>query len=173
MEHLTEDRNLETPKGITKELDSLTWSFLDSAANQESFEKYNMLLQKLSSLSWLQDSHIFQTDDVKVQVNKNGSIINLNSVGLEFWEYLDFGPVGGQKEFSVTSYRRDFEFESSAYLHVSSPDRLINNYKSCNFGSISKLNLSTVDTRPDLEPVTNGVMLMVRICHSIMLATAR
>lgn len=159
LEHLTEDRNLETPKGITKELDSLTWSFLDSAANQESFEKYNMLLQKLSSLSWLQDSHIFQTDDVKVQVNKNGSIINLNSVGLEFWEYLDFGPVGGQKNFQLLAIGETSEFESSAYLHEFT-DRLINNYKSCNFGSISKLNLSTVDTRPDLEPVTNGVMLM-------------
>ncbi|KAG5416926.1 SSN2 [Candida metapsilosis] len=153
------DEKPETPKGITKELDLITWDFSDSATNKKNFEIYCELMNKLNSFPGSMECCIFKTDDVKVQVNKNGSIINLNSVGVKFWDYLDFDPVGGKKDFQLLAIGEASEYDSSSYLRGFT-DRLINNYKSCNFGSISRLNLSTVDTRPDLEPVTNGVMLM-------------
>ncbi|KAI5953805.1 SSN2 [Candida margitis] len=159
LEHFTDIENSDNPKGIMKELDTITWNSSGSTTNQNSFEKYNHLVQKLNAFSRPTEDNLFKTRDVKVHVNKNGSLINLNSVGLEFWNYLDFGPVGGHKNFQMLAIGESSEYESSSYLHTFT-DRLINNYTSCNFGSVSRLNLSTVDTRPDLDPVTDGVMLV-------------
>ena len=39
-------------------------------------------------------------------------------------------------------------------------DQIIQNYKECNFGTISKVNLSTVETRSDLEPISDGLVLV-------------
>lgn len=157
LEQITHHESPKTRRRIKKELDSLTWNFLDGTTSQADFEKYSNLLQEFNSFPSSTDVSIFKTKEVKVKVNKNGSLIKLNCVGLDFWSYLDFSPVGGQRDFQMLAIGETSGFESSSYLHKLT-DRLISNYKSCNFGSISKLNLSTVDTRPDLEPVSDGVM---------------
>lgn len=88
---------LLNPKSQLQKLNSLTWNFIDD--KPEPFARYRQIIKLLPSRS--DDDHVFVLSDNKAKVLKHNEIINLNSVGLRFWNYLKFGPVNGPKKVQV------------------------------------------------------------------------
>ncbi|OBA20797.1 hypothetical protein METBIDRAFT_205895 [Metschnikowia bicuspidata var. bicuspidata NRRL YB-4993] len=104
-------------------------------------------------------------DEVKVQVCKNQKdIINLNILGTRFWKYFNFSPINGPKKFQVlmlteNHLRHDKHF-SNTCGDAEFLDMLKYNYMDMRLGSVKTLNLQTFETRPDLEGISNGILMI-------------
>lgn len=143
--------------------------FSSSTNNRDSFNAYKNIVNDLNeSLEQkVEDSAVFMLNDVKTKVLKNNdNIVNLNYVGVRFWKYLNFRPVNGPKRFQVLLISENDLHISNGNLYdeinLGFLDLLKNSYKENHLGSIKKLNLQTSDTRPDLEGISNGIMLVDR-----------
>ncbi|ABN64267.2 component of DNA-directed RNA polymerase II holoenzyme [Scheffersomyces stipitis CBS 6054] len=154
-----DDDNILNPKSQYKKLKSIEWDALtENTKNKENFEKYKLIVNKLNSSVSTKDEVYFKLPIIKARVLKHNNILNLNNLAINFWKYMNFSPIKSTKHFQVllisenngngTSFLREFL------------DLLIYNYKECNLGHISKVNLSTVETRPDLENINDGILLV-------------
>lgn len=166
LDNITND-DILNPESSTKDLNTIYWDSLypELKENQEQFGSYRELVNVSESQvdKKTDDSSVFSLNEVKAKVYKNGDdIVNLNFVGVKFWNYLNFSPVNGPKRFHVLLISehdmRNTGTIDSIYLDFL--DLLKNNYKEGQFGAIKKLNLQTSETRPDLEGINNGLMLV-------------
>lgn len=154
-----EDESYADPKTLYKKLKSIEWDSFDvNNENKLKFEKYKEIIGKLNLGNSINDDDYFKLPVVKTRVLKNGNILNLNNVGLEFWKYLNFAPVKKQKNFQILLIA-EANGSSSSYASEFLA-QLVQNYKESNFGTISKVNLSTVETRADLDPISDGLVLI-------------
>ncbi|RCK55422.1 Mediator of RNA polymerase II transcription subunit 13 [Candida viswanathii] len=154
-----EDESFADPKTLYKKLKSLEWDSFDlSNQNKTKFEKYKDTIEKLNAGNTINDDDYFKLPVVKIRVLKNNNIVNLNNVGLDFWKYLNFAPVKKPKNFQILLIAETQGISSSYASEFL--DQLVQNYKESNFGTISKVNLSTVETRTDLDPISDGLVLI-------------
>ncbi|CUM66412.1 uncharacterized protein PRCAT00004076001 [Priceomyces carsonii] len=145
----TSDRNTKV-----KRLNNIEWnSFNLTTRNNENFEEYSTLMKEIVESLAIEDETFFRLPASKIRVHKNDAIINLSSTGVNFWKYLNFSPLHGRKNFQVLLISENGSFNTE-FLNS-----LIYNYRDCNFGDISKVNLKTSDTRPDLESINDGLLL--------------
>lgn len=159
LNEIADEEDFVGPKALYRKLKALEWdSFSLNELNKTSFEKYKNVMEKLSAENTVSDDDYFKLPTVKTRILKNGNIVNLNNIGLKFWKYLNFSPVKKQKDFQIlliAETHRNTASYATEFL-----DQIIQNYKECNFGTISKVNLSTVETRSDLEPISDGLVLV-------------
>ena len=157
LDDITNDDNLLNPNGQYKKLKSIEWDSIEGGeVNKTNYDKYKSTLTQFSSNLIISDQVYFKLPRIKSRVLKNHNIINLNSVGLDFWKYLNFSPIKPGKNFQIlllTEKQDNYSSFNDEFLN-----KLIHNYSECNFGQISKVNLSTVETRSDLESVKNGLI---------------
>lgn len=154
----------------SRKLKTIHWDSIypDVRGNQQNFSNYTNLVRSAegsNSGKINEEESLFPLNEVKAKVFKNGdSIVNLNFVGVKFWDYFNFSPIHGPKKFQVLLISENDTRCTSENLfdlnNLNLLDYLKNNYREGHFGSIKKLNLQTSDTRPDLEGITNGVMLI-------------
>ena len=75
-----------------------------------------------------------------ITVKKDDAIINLSSTSLSFWNFLNFSPVNGPKDFqTVLVCDSDPNNTGSQFL-----DSLAYCYHECSFGTMAKLNLNSL-----------------------------
>ncbi|RLV96061.1 Mediator of RNA polymerase II transcription subunit 13 [Spathaspora sp. JA1] len=135
-------------------LNSLHWDCL-TGANEEVLTQVKQLNEQVyNSENIIEEDTYFKLPIVKTRVHKNDNIVNINSIGLEYWKYLNFSPPNQQvKNFQIVLIS---EVDcGDNFLNL-----VINNYHECNFGAIARVNLSTVETRPDLDSISNGLLLV-------------
>lgn len=131
------------------------------------FERYRR--QRLDKPSRpADDAHVFSTGDVKATVLKNDDTLNVSVVGTRLWRHLNFRPVGGPKRFQVVLISE----ASGGLAHDAAHDwgdamlgflaMLQSSFRENHLGSISPLSLQPPATRPDLEGISNGLMLVPR-----------
>lgn len=111
------------------------------------------------------EESVFLLDDVKAKVLKNDKdVINLNFVGTQFWKYLNFCPINGPKKFqvllvtendSLLNNGRVFESSNPSFLEL-----LKYNFRNSHLGNIKRLHLPIPENRPDLDGLSNGLMLV-------------
>lgn len=169
LDDITNDDILNS-EDSSRKLKSVHWDSIypEVRENQQNFHTYTELVLSVEDnrLEKKNDEDsVFALNEVKAKVFKNGeSIVNLNFVGVKFWDYFNFNPINGPKKFQVLLIsENDTRRQSESLFDVNNLnflDLLKNNYKEGHFGSIKKLNLLTSDTRPDLEGISNGVMLI-------------
>ncbi|KAI5960671.1 SSN2 [Candida pseudojiufengensis] len=139
-------------ESINKQVNDTEWNVLETQSDK--FDKYNELLTKLNVSTNVGENEVFKIPEVKIKVEKNGNLLNLNSLSLDFWNYLNFKPINSPKSFQILVIGKSGSY-ANEFLN-----RLSDNYSENHFGHISRLNLSTVDTRSDLEPISDGLLLL-------------
>lgn len=169
LDDITND-DILNPETSIKKLRTLHWDsiYAEEKGNLENFNTYKELLDNIEANlphKKINDKSVFKLNEVKTKVYKNGDdIVNLNFVGVKFWNYFNFSPNNGPKRFQVLLISENNTRNQGGNLSDSSNldflDLLKNNYKEGHFGTIKKLNLQTFETRPDLEGISNGLMLV-------------
>lgn len=169
LDDITND-DILNPESSLKKLTNLHWDsvYAESSENQTNFKEYKETMKfvaRHNSEKKVDDESVFKLSVVKTKVLKHGKdIINLNFVGVKFWKYFNFSPVSGPKKFQVLLIsENDMHIDNGNMFdnnNLDFLDILKNNYKENHFGSIKKLHLQTSDTRPDLEGINNGIMLI-------------
>lgn len=153
----------------SKKMMKLHWDSIhpELKVNQQKFKNYCELVtsSQTNSDKKNDDGSVFSLNEVKTKVFKNGdNIINLNVTGIKFWNYFNFSPLNGPKRFQVLVISENDARNQDGNLFDSSNldflELLRSNYKEGHFGTIKKLNLQTSDTRPDLDGISNGLMLV-------------
>ncbi|KAL6452516.1 SSN2 Mediator of RNA polymerase II transcription subunit 13 [Candida maltosa Xu316] len=161
---IPEDENFIDPKALYKKLKSIEWDSFDcNHNNSANFEKYKETVEKLNTGNAPNEEDYFKLPIIKTKVMKNNNIINMNSIGLEFWKYLNFSPIKKTKNFQILLIAETHGNTSSYASELL--NQLVQNYRENNFGTITKVNLSTVETRPDLEPINDGLVLINKEQH--------
>lgn len=172
LDDITNDDILNPESSLKKlsTLNSLNWDSIypESTGNQHNFKSYKEIMESITQAyaeKPVDNEAVFALNDVKTKVLKHGNdIINLNYLGVKFWKYFNFSPVNGPKKFQVLLISENDVNIDNGNLFDSSNldflDTLKNNYKESEFGSIKKLHLQTSETRPDLEGINNGLMLV-------------
>lgn len=141
-----------------EKLNSLQWDAIyPDAGNQESsdIETYLQLVSQIEESPERDDSGIITLKQPMVSVKKDDAIINLSSTSLSFWNFLNFRPVKGPKDFqTVLVCDSDPNNTGSQFL-----DSLAYCYHECSFGTMAKLNLNSL-LRSDLQRI-NGTINIV------------
>lgn len=149
-----------------KKAESIYWDSINPKrmANKVNFDSYRQIISSMDKAAGdkIDDNYVFALNEVKAKVYKNErDIVNLNFVGTKLWRYLNFSPVHGEKQFQVLliSENRglDHMFDTRNFELL---DMLKDNYRANHFGSIQKLNLPRSEARPELEGISNGLMLV-------------
>lgn len=139
-----------------------TWDSLEvSAANRESFTTYTKSLSLEKDVGDL----VFSLGDAKARVTKHDkTTLNLDSLGLRFWNYLNFSPISGPKKFQVLLVTEQAPDRAQQFGHSVGNllDLLRDTFRENNFGLVTRLDLQTTDTRPDLEGISNGLLVAPR-----------
>ncbi|EGV65843.1 hypothetical protein CANTEDRAFT_101756 [Yamadazyma tenuis ATCC 10573] len=161
LDDITNDEILN-PKSKLRKLGTIEWDsiYLDNPRNDEGFKEYAQVMKEISEMSLLDVSESIKTlNENKIRVLKNKSdIINLNSISIRFWKYLNFDPIFGPKNFQILMISETLNDNSNNTYNQDFIDSLIYNYNDCNFGNISKVSLQTIEARPDLESINNGLL---------------
>ncbi|KAK6454607.1 mediator of RNA polymerase II transcription subunit 13 [Scheffersomyces xylosifermentans] len=160
LDDITNDNeDILNPKSQYKKLKSIVWDALSQTThNKENFEKYKLIVDKLNSNLVVSEDIYFKLPIIKTKVMKHNNIVNLNSLAINFWKYLNFSPINATKNFQVLLISENNGCGTSFLNEFL--DLLTYNYNECNLGHISRVNLSTVETRPDLDNINNGILLM-------------
>lgn len=169
LDDITNDIMLN-PKAQLRRLKTLAWDsiYSDFIENQENSEEYKTILRSTlgsrgGDIGDLEQAYQFDyrdnlftlpTSKVKVIKQKN-NIVNLNSIGLNFWSHLNLNPINGVKNYQMIMVSEI----TDTYLDCNSQflSALVYNYRECNLGNISPLNISS-EVRPDLEIISNGMI---------------
>lgn len=163
LDDITNDEILN-PKSKLKKLDMIEWDSLDleNTRNEESFREYIGVVRDIRENSLFDVSESMKTmSENKIKVLKNKTdIVNLNSISIKFWKYLGFDPVYGPKNFQIILISETLNENMNYKYNQDFLDSLIYNYKDTNFGSISKISLQSSDSRPDLENINDGLIVI-------------
>lgn len=163
LDDITNDEILN-PKSKIKKLDFIEWDsiYMENDKNEDSFRDYLEVLNDIKYNSILDsEGTIKSLEDNKIRVLKNKQdIVNLNSISIRFWKQLKVNPISGPKNFQVLLISETANDVHSSSYNQEFLDSLIFNYTDCNLGNVSKLSLQTLDTRPDLESINNGLMMV-------------
>lgn len=171
LDDITSDEILNQ-ESSSKKMKNLHWDSIypELKSNQQRFSTYRDLVNAETNTMGKKNDEgaVFPLNEVKAKVYKNGdNIVNLNYIGVKFWNYFNFSPVNGPKRFQMLVISENDSRSQDGKLFDSSSldflDLLRNNYKKGHFGSIKKLNLQTSDTRPDLDGISNGLMLVDKV----------
>lgn len=171
LDDITSDEILNQ-ESSSKKMKKLHWDSIypDLKSNQQNFNTYTDLVNAETNVldGKNDEGSVFPLNEVKAKVYKNGTnIVNLNFIGVKFWNYFNFSPVNGPKRFQMLVISENDSRSQDGKLFDSSSldflDMLKNNYKEGHFGSIKKLNLQTSDTRPDLDGISNGLLLVDKV----------
>lgn len=141
-----------------EKLNGLQWDAIyPDAGNQESsdLETYLQLVSQIEESPEREDSGIISLKQPMVTVKKDEAVINLSSTSLSFWNFLNFRPVNGPKDFqTVLVCDSDANNTGSEFL-----DSLAYCYNECSFGTMAKLKLNSL-LRSDLQRI-NGTINIV------------
>ena len=141
-----------------EKLNNLQWDAIyPDAGNQESsdIETYLQLVSQIEESPEREDSGIIALKEPMITVKKDDAIINLSSTSLSFWNFLNFSPVNGPKDFqTVLVCDSDPNNTGSQFL-----DSLAYCYHECSFGTMAKLNLNSLLSL-DLQRI-NGTINIV------------
>lgn len=160
------NEDILNPKTQLKKLNSIEWDaiYSDSSSNEDNSKKYQGMVHNVgqsSLVNTLEDGTIFPLANDKARVLKhNDTIINLNSIGIKFWKYLNFSPLNGPKNFQLLLISEHDHNMLHHNYNIEFLNSLVYNYKECCFGNISKINLQSSDSRPDMEGIDNGLLLV-------------
>lgn len=160
------NEDILNPRTQLKKLNSIEWDAIypESSANEENWKKYQEIVHNVgqsSLVNTLEDSTIFSLANDKARVLKhNDTILNLNSIGIKFWKYLNFSPLNGPKNFQLLLISENDHNMLHHNYNIEFLNSLVYNYKECCFGTISKINLQPSDSRPDVEGIDNGLLLV-------------
>ena len=158
LDEITSDFDLLNPRNQFKKLKTLEWDSIISIASEESAKAYkNIVAQLCTNLKVKEDAH-FKLPMVKATVMKNKTVLNLNSIGLDFWKLLNFSPVKKEKNFQIIMIS-EVDEGGSIYAHEFL-NLLTSSYNECNLGKITHINLVSGDSRPELESINNGLILL-------------
>lgn len=166
LDDITND-DILNPKSQLKKLNSIQWDsiYTENAKNRENFHQYKAIVENFNRSSPFvknDDEHLFQLGDDKSKVLKHeNEIVNLNSIGLRFWKYLNFSPLHGPKNFQVALVSENSHFLANNY-NLEFLNSLIYNYNESHFGNITKLTLESEENRPDFESIHDGLLLVNR-----------
>lgn len=153
LNEITNTDDILTPKVIFNKLKHIEWdSFSNHSSNGEMFQIYIELIEKLRDQISPDNNAYFKIPTVKIRVNKNNNIINLNSNAIKFWNYLNFGPINNQKNIQVLMISENGDY-NHGFLN-----NLIYNYKDANLGEISKVDLHS---ESDQELGINDGLLLI------------
>ncbi|CAH2355507.1 mediator of RNA polymerase II transcription subunit 13 [[Candida] railenensis] len=170
LDDITNDIMLN-PKAQLRRLRTLDWDsiYSDCIENQENSEEYKTILRSTlgtrggGDIADLEQGYqldygdnLFTLPISKVKVIKQrNNIVNLNSIGLNFWSHLNLNPINGVKNYQMLMVSEI----TDTYLDCNSQflSALVYNYRECNLGNISPLNISS-EVRPDLEIISNGMV---------------
>lgn len=161
------NEDILNPKTQLKKLNSIEWDSIypENGKNEENSKSYKEIVHNVgqsSLVNTLEDGTIFPLANNKARVLKHDTILNLNSTGIKFWKYLNFSPLNGPKNFQLLLIsEHDYNMLHLNY-NMDFVNSVVYNYKECGFGSISKINLQPSDSRPDLEGIENGLLLVGR-----------
>lgn len=143
------------PKAQFKRLKALEWDCMTSTeTNTSTFTKYKALSDQFIAASTVTEDQFFKLPVVKARLLKNDNIVNLNHLAINFWKYLNFAPIKDPKNFQVLLIGEQNN-SSDDFL-----SQIICNYRECNLGHITRVSLATVETRPDLESISNGLLMV-------------
>lgn len=164
------DGSLLDSSALKKGPEEIYWDTLlpETTVNQKNFELYCELLEEVSNHTpsdALDEESVFVLNDVKTKVLKQDKVVvNLDFTGTQFWKYLDFCPINGDKKFQVLlitennvqlNNGRIFESQNPTFLET-----LRQNFRNNHLGTIKKLHLPTPESRQDLEGINNGLMVL-------------
>lgn len=164
LDDITND-DILNPKSQLKKLNSIQWDsiYTENAKNRENFHQYKAIVENFNRNNPFvknDDEHLLQLGDNKTKVLKHETeIINLNSIGLRFWKYLNFSPLHGPKNFQVALVSENSHFLATNY-NLEFLNSLIYNYNESHFGNITKLSLENEEARADCEPIHDGLLLV-------------
>lgn len=160
------NEDILNPRTQLKKLNSIEWDtiYSETSANKENWKKYQEIVHNVgqsSLVNTLEDGTIFTLANDKARVLKhNDTILNLNSIGIKFWKYLNFSPLNGPKNFQLLLISEHDHNMLHHNYNIEFLNFLVYNYKECCFGTISKINLQPSDSRPNVEGIDNGLLLV-------------
>lgn len=168
LDDITNDIMLD-PKAQLKRLMSLDWDsiYTSEFQNEEVSKEYKTTLDNSIRRLFNNKAEDDESEEVydykdsffrlppskaKVHKQKN-TIVNLNSIGLNFWQYLKLSPIHGEKNFQIVMISETIDYHLDCnYQFLTS---LVYNYGDCRFGDISSLNLSSTS---DLDGISGGII---------------
>lgn len=156
LDEITSDYDLLNPTNQYKKLQSLHWDSIVPSATQSTSIKYREIMNQLTSTCKPSEENFFKLAPVKAKVLKNNEILNLNTVGLDFWKYLNFSPANGAKDFQILMVT---EIDESGPSYAAEfLNQLTSSYSECNLGNISRVTLGSND-RMEMN-IDNGLLLI-------------
>ncbi|ODV77117.1 uncharacterized protein CANTADRAFT_71679 [Suhomyces tanzawaensis NRRL Y-17324] len=160
LDDITNDEDILNPNSLPIKLKTLEWNSIDTQElNTENANKYMSIMSQIKDTQKInEEDHYFKLPVIKSRVMKNENIVNLNTIGFNFWKYLNFSPLKSPKNFQILLISEDNGRGSS--FNGEFLDLLCNSYNENNLGNISKINLASVESRPDLESIIDGQLLM-------------
>ncbi|GEQ67589.1 hypothetical protein JCM33374_g1254 [Metschnikowia sp. JCM 33374] len=161
-----EQMNFASPE---KHTSSLYWdSFYPndvSTPNDYQRSEENGKLGEVTGDKKIDENAVFSFSESKIKACKNkNDIINLNFLGTRFWKYFNFDPVNGPKRFQVLMVTESRPIHDTNSFGNSDDAEFLDlvkyNYADMRLGEMKKLNLQTFETRPDLEGISNGILMV-------------
>lgn len=134
--------DLLNPASQRKRLQALAWDALcvpDNAADDD-YTLYRRILESIQA-SYGAEETVFTLNSPKARVFKHEEAVNIDSVGLRFWQYLNFRPVAGPKHFQMVVALEPSPGTLLADHNRPFVDALVASYRENNLGSISPLAL--------------------------------
>lgn len=152
------------PTSYQAQLNSIEWDsiYTRDPSNEVNFGKYEAIMKKYmheANQKFCENENTVKLSSKKVRVTKcNSNILNLNSTGLRFWKYLRLSPIFGQKNFQVILITDSDPQGGHFNYDAEFLNALSQNYRECNFGRISLVNLKSSDMSSDLERIKDGIL---------------
>lgn len=154
LDEITTEYNLLNPTKQYKKLKSIYWDSFVPKASEVSAVEYKEIISQLSFNNRSNEEFFFKLPPVKAKVMKNNEILNLNTVGLEFWKYLNFSPIKGHKDFQLIMVTE--VDESGPSYATDFLNQLVSSYNETNLGTISRVCMGNgVDVN-----IENGLLLV-------------
>ncbi|CCE88413.1 Piso0_001918 [Millerozyma farinosa CBS 7064] len=157
------DESLLHPNSQEKEPKSLEWICFSEKeeSNSLGFNSYVKAMKEHPDTTCdkaSEEQNLFQLCFNKIKIiSASEKEINLNSISLRFWKYLNFKPLHGPKNFQlllVSEQRHGvYRDELTGFLNS-----LIYNYKNSNFGEITKVSLMNINQDAGTSTVNDGVL---------------
>lgn len=146
--------DLLNPASQRKRLQTLAWDAIcvPENASEEDYSLYRRILESIQAASRTEET-VFTLSCPKARVFKHEESVNIDTVGLRFWQYLNFRPVSGPKHFQMVAVLEPAPGTLQADHNRAFIDALVASYRENNLGSISPV---------ALDDASDGLLLVDR-----------
>lgn len=139
---------------LSTKVPELEWDSLNLGLekNKENFNNFTSAkqLENKSFLHYDFSLNYFPTQKNKLRLLKGQEeVLHLNKLAINFWYYLNFCPLNGRKNFQILLISEENTENYGSDYNMEFLESLVYRYNEDNFGTLSKVNLSTTDSRAD------------------------